>query len=57
MISQSIARKYAKGLFNVGEKNGKYRDYLQEFTAVLDVFDSQTRLKRAVMLPLIEVGI
>ncbi|HEX2965487.1 MAG TPA: ATP synthase F1 subunit delta [Syntrophorhabdaceae bacterium] len=56
MISQSIARKYAKGLFNVGEKNGKYKDYLEEFKTVLDTFDSQTRLKRALMLPLIEVG-
>ncbi len=27
LISQSIAKRYAKGLFNVGEKNGKYKEY------------------------------
>ena len=55
MISQSIARKYAKGLFNVGEKNGKYRDYFKEFDEVLKVFDKEDRLKKALMFPLVEV--
>ena len=55
MISQSIARKYAKGLFNVGEKNGKYREYFQEFEGVLKLFDKEDRLKKALMFPLIEV--
>lgn len=55
MISQSIARKYAKGLFNVGEKNGKYRDYFVEFNQVLKVFDKEDRLKKALMFPLVEV--
>ncbi len=56
MISQSIARKYAKGLFSVGEKNGKYREYFNEFDDVLRAFDKEDRLKKALMLPLIEVG-
>jgi F-type H+-transporting ATPase subunit delta len=55
LISQSIARKYAKGLFNVGEKNGKYRDYFTEFNEVLKVFDKEDRLKKALMFPLVEV--
>ncbi len=55
MISQSIARKYAKGLFNVGEKNGKYKEYFNEFQAVLNVFDREERLKKALMFPLVEV--
>ena len=56
MISQSIARKYAKGLFNVGEKNGKYKDYFKEFEEVLNVFDKEDRLKKALMFPLVEVA-
>ena len=55
MISQSIARKYAKGLFNVGEKNGKYKEYFQEFEGVLKLFDKEDRLKKALMFPLVEV--
>jgi F-type H+-transporting ATPase subunit delta len=55
LISQSIARKYAKGLFNVGEKNGKYKDYLKEFEGVLTFFDKEDRLKKALMFPLVEV--
>lgn len=55
MISQSIARKYAKGLFNVGEKNGKYNEYFKEFEDVLKVFDKEERLKKALMFPLVEV--
>jgi F-type H+-transporting ATPase subunit delta len=56
LISQSIARKYAKGLFNVGEKNGKYKDYFKEFEEVLNVFDKEDRLKKALMFPLVEVA-
>ena len=55
MISQSIARKYAKGLFNVGEKNGKYKEYFIEFDKVLKIFDKEDRLKKALMFPLVEV--
>ncbi|HVN96143.1 MAG TPA: ATP synthase F1 subunit delta [Syntrophorhabdaceae bacterium] len=56
MISQSIARKYAKGLFSVGEKDGKYMEYFREFDQVMEIFDKENRLKKALMLPLIEVG-
>ncbi|MDD5008452.1 MAG: ATP synthase F1 subunit delta [Syntrophorhabdaceae bacterium] len=55
MISRSIAKRYAKGLFAVGEKNGKYRSYLEELEGVLSVFDKEERLKKALMLPLLEV--
>jgi len=55
LISQSIARKYAKGLFTVGEKNGKYKEYFKEFEGVLNVFDKEERLKKALMFPLVEV--
>jgi F-type H+-transporting ATPase subunit delta len=55
LISRSIAKRYAKGLFAVGEKNGKYRSYLEELEGVLSVFDREERLKKALMLPLLEV--
>ncbi len=55
MISQSIAKRYAKGLFNVGEKNGKYKEYQAEIEGILSVFDKEERLKRAIVLPLVEV--
>ncbi len=55
MISQSIAKRYAKGLFNVGEKNGKYKEYQSEIEGILSVFDKEERLKRAIVLPLVEV--
>jgi len=55
LISQSIAKRYAKGLFNVGEKNGKYKEYQSEIEGILGVFDREERLKRAIILPLVEV--
>ncbi len=55
MISRSIAKRYAKGLFNVGEKNGKYKEYQDEINGILGVFDKEDRLKKAIMLPLVEV--
>jgi F-type H+-transporting ATPase subunit delta len=55
LISQSIAKKYARGLFAVGEKDGKYRDYLDEIKKILNVFDEEQRLGRALMLPILEM--
>ncbi|HNS15016.1 MAG TPA: ATP synthase F1 subunit delta [Syntrophorhabdaceae bacterium] len=55
MISQSIAKRYAKGLFAVGERDGKYKSYLEELEGILGVFDREQRLKKALMLPLLEV--
>jgi len=56
LISQSIARRYAKGLFGVGEKDGKYREYLAEYEEVLGLFEKEERLKKALMLPIVEVA-
>jgi F-type H+-transporting ATPase subunit delta len=55
LISQSIAKRYAQGLFNVGEKNGKYKEYQTEIEGILSVLDKEERLKRAIVLPLVEV--
>jgi len=35
LISQSIAKRYANGLFAVGERDGKYREYLEELDGLL----------------------
>ena len=55
MIQQSIAKRYAKGLFAVGEKDGKYKGYLEELDIILDLFEKEQRLKKALMLPLLEI--
>ena len=55
MIRQSIARRYAKALFAVGEKDGKYRDYLREAGEILSTIEGEPRLKKALMLPLFEM--
>lgn len=55
MIQQSIAKRYAKGLFAVGEKDGRYRFYLEELDGVLQVLQKEERLKKALMLPLLEI--
>ena len=56
MIHQSIAKKYAKGLFNVGEKDGKYRAYLDELIAIVALFEKEAALGKALMLPILEMG-
>jgi F-type H+-transporting ATPase subunit delta len=55
LISQSIAKRYAKGLFAVGEKDGKYRAYFEELDRLLALFEGEKRLKKALMLPLLEM--
>jgi F-type H+-transporting ATPase subunit delta len=55
LIRQSIAKRYAKGLFAVGEKDGQYRNYLEELNGLLKLFDEKQRLKKAIMLPLLEI--
>ena len=55
MISKSIAKRYAKGLFAVGEKNRKYKDYFEEIEKILKFFDADPRLRKALMLPLLEI--
>lgn len=55
MISKSIAKRYAKGLFAVGEKDRKYKDYFEEIEKILKIFDADPRLRKALMLPLLEI--
>jgi F-type H+-transporting ATPase subunit delta len=55
LIHQAIAKKYARGLFNVGEKNGKYKDYLKELETMLSLLEKEGRLKKALMLPILEM--
>ncbi len=55
MIRQSIAKRYAKGLFAVGEKGGAYKDFLQELDGIVGLFGKEQRLGKALMLPLLEM--
>lgn len=55
MIRQSIARRYAKGLFAVGERDGKYGEYLRQMKDILSVFEAGPKLATALTLPLLEV--
>jgi F-type H+-transporting ATPase subunit delta len=55
LIRQSIAKRYAKGLFAVGEKDGKYKNYLQQLHEILGIIEKEPRIGRALMLPLFEM--
>ena len=55
MIRQSIARRYAKGLFAVGVKDGRYRDYLSQMDETLGILKKEPRLDRALVLPLLKM--
>ena len=56
MISQAIAKRYAKGLFAVGEKDGKYDSYLEEIEGIVKLFAEQQRIGKALMLPILEIA-
>jgi F-type H+-transporting ATPase subunit delta len=55
LIRQSIARRYAQALFGVGEKDGRYMDYLEQMRQVLSVAAFDPKIEKALMLPLIEM--
>jgi len=55
LISQSIAKRYAKGLFAVGEKDGKYRAYYDELDTILRFFKEEQKLGKALLLPVLEM--
>lgn len=56
MIRQSIARRYAKGLFAVGDKDGKYGTYFEDLEQIMGVIEANVKLKNALMLPLLEMN-
>ena len=56
MIRQSIARRYAKALFAVGDKDGRYGSYFEDLEQVVNVVEANQKLKNALMLPLLEMG-
>lgn len=56
MIRQSIARRYAKGLFAVGDKDGKYGTYFEDLEQIMGVVEANVKLKNALMLPLLEMN-
>jgi F-type H+-transporting ATPase subunit delta len=56
LIRQSIARRYAKGLFAVGDKDGKYGTYFEDLEQIMGVVEANEKLKNALMLPLLEMS-
>jgi F-type H+-transporting ATPase subunit delta len=56
LIKQAIAKRYAKGLFGVGEKDDRYREYLGELEAIVSLLQGEPRLGKALMLPLLEMA-
>ena len=56
MIKQSVARRYARGLFAVGERDGRFKEYLDQLDLFLQVVDKGPKIERALMLPLLEMG-
>ncbi len=56
MIKQAVAKRYAKGLFGVGEKDERYKEYLGELEAVASLLEREPRLGKALMLPLLEMA-
>jgi F-type H+-transporting ATPase subunit delta len=53
-MRQSVARRYAKGLFAVGLKEGAHREYLRQLDEVLSAFAKEPVLDKALTLPLLE---
>jgi F-type H+-transporting ATPase subunit delta len=55
LIRQSIAKRYAKGLFAAGEKDGRYRDYLEQLGEILSLVEKEPRIGKSLMVPLLEM--
>jgi F-type H+-transporting ATPase subunit delta len=55
LIRQSIAKRYAKALFAAGEKDGKYKDYLRQMDELLTTITASPQMKKAILLPLLEM--
>jgi F-type H+-transporting ATPase subunit delta len=55
LIRQSIARRYAKGLFAVGVKDDKYREYLAQMDETLITLKKEPKLNKALVLPLLKM--
>jgi F-type H+-transporting ATPase subunit delta len=55
VIQRSIAKRYAKGLFVTGEKNGAYKSYLDQIDDFLSTIEREPKLMKALMLPLLEM--
>ncbi len=56
MIRQSIARRYARALFAIGERDGRFKEYLDQLDSFLQVVDKGPKIEKALVLPLLEMG-
>lgn len=57
MISRTVARRYARALFGIGEKDGRYKDYLYELREFVSVLRKDAKLWNFVMEPLFPVKV
>jgi len=55
LIKKGIARRYARALFGLGEKDGKYKKYMEELVNLTTVLNANKSLFRAVMFPLHDI--
>lgn len=55
MIKQSIARRYARGLLAVGERDGLYREYLKQLDEFLQVVEKGPKIETALMVPILKM--
>lgn len=52
MILRTLARRYARALFSLGEKEGKYKEYETELKGFISLLRKDKRLLSLVMEPL-----
>lgn len=55
MIGKVSTKRYALALFSSGEKEGKERLYLDELRSFLSLLEEKEAIKRAILLPLLEM--
>ena len=55
MISQIVAKRYAKALLEIGREDGKYEQYGQEVAAVVALFDTSPELESVLSNPALDL--
>jgi F-type H+-transporting ATPase subunit delta len=55
VIARKIARRYAKALMNIGQEDGKYEQYGEEFAAFTSLVQREKRLRSVLSNPTITI--
>ncbi|MCS7280333.1 MAG: ATP synthase F1 subunit delta [Desulfobacterota bacterium] len=56
MIHRNVARRYAFGLFGVGQKDGNYKRYREELESFTKLVFGNERIYKAIMYPLFDLN-